>query len=50
MVLSGTAPSISADTWERITTAARELGYRARPYREGLADALAWFAHNGYLK
>jgi len=30
--------------------AARELGYRARPYREGLADALAWFAHNGYLK
>jgi dihydroflavonol-4-reductase len=30
--------------------AARELGYRARPYREGLVDALAWFGRNGYLK
>jgi dihydroflavonol-4-reductase len=30
--------------------AERELGYRARPYREGLADALAWFAQAGYLK
>jgi dihydroflavonol-4-reductase len=25
------------------------LGYRARPYREGLADALQWFGAEGYL-
>jgi dihydroflavonol-4-reductase len=30
--------------------AERELGYRARPYREGLADALEWFRQAGYLK
>lgn len=30
--------------------AERELGYRARPYREGLRDALSWFGQNGYLK
>ncbi|HWA63243.1 MAG TPA: hopanoid-associated sugar epimerase [Caulobacteraceae bacterium] len=30
--------------------AERELGYHARPYREALADALAWFAAEGYLK
>jgi dihydroflavonol-4-reductase len=29
--------------------AKRELGYTARPYREGLKDALTWFAANGYL-
>jgi dihydroflavonol-4-reductase len=29
--------------------ASRELGYAARPYREGLKDAHAWFAANGYL-
>ena len=27
-----------------------ELGYRARPYREGLADAIAWFQGAGYIK
>ena len=26
-----------------------ELGYAARPYQEGLKDALAWFAAEGYL-
>jgi dihydroflavonol-4-reductase len=26
-----------------------ELGYRARPYVEGLSDALAWFRHAGYV-
>jgi dihydroflavonol-4-reductase len=26
-----------------------ELGYSARPYREGLEDALAWFGAEGYL-
>jgi dihydroflavonol-4-reductase len=29
--------------------AQRELGYTARPYKEGLKDALAWFRENGYL-
>jgi dihydroflavonol-4-reductase len=29
--------------------AERELGYRARPYREALADALAWFRREGYV-
>ncbi len=29
--------------------AERELGYRARPYREALADALAWFGREGYV-
>jgi len=30
--------------------AERELGYRARPYREALADAIGWFRQAGYLK
>jgi len=30
--------------------AERELGYRARPYREGLHDALDWFRDAGYLE
>jgi dihydroflavonol-4-reductase len=30
--------------------AKRELGYTARPYQEGLKDALGWFRENGYLK
>ena len=29
--------------------AKRDLGYTARPYREGLKDALSWFRENGYL-
>jgi dihydroflavonol-4-reductase len=29
--------------------AERELGYTARPYGEGLSDALDWFRANGYL-
>ena len=32
------------------TKAERELGYRARPYREALADALAWFKAAGYVR
>ena len=27
-----------------------ELGYKARPYREALGDALAWFAAAGMLR
>ena len=30
--------------------AERELGYRARPHGEGLADAIEWFGRAGYLK
>jgi dihydroflavonol-4-reductase len=30
--------------------AERELGYKARPYREALVEALAWFRANGYIK
>ncbi len=30
--------------------AKRELGYKARHYREGLKDAMGWFGENGYLK
>jgi dihydroflavonol-4-reductase len=30
--------------------AERELGYRARPYTEAIAEAIAWFRQNGYLK
>ncbi|MGC1776813.1 MAG: hopanoid-associated sugar epimerase [Xanthobacteraceae bacterium] len=30
--------------------AERELGYSARPYREAVADAIAWFRQHGYLK
>jgi len=30
--------------------AERELGFRARPYREALADALAWFKQAGYVR
>jgi dihydroflavonol-4-reductase len=29
--------------------ARRELGYVARPYKDGLKDALSWFGENGYL-
>ena len=30
--------------------ARRRLGYVSRPYREGLADAIAWFGAHGYLR
>lgn len=30
--------------------AERELGYKPRPAREAIADAVAWFAANSYLK
>ena len=30
--------------------AERELGYRARPYIEAIAEATAWFRQHGYLK
>jgi dihydroflavonol-4-reductase len=30
--------------------ARRELGYTSRPYREAIADAIAWFKQAGYLR
>jgi dihydroflavonol-4-reductase len=30
--------------------ARRELGYTSRPYREAIADAIAWFEQAGYLR
>jgi dihydroflavonol-4-reductase len=30
--------------------AARELGYRPRPARDAIVDAVTWFRANGYLK
>jgi dihydroflavonol-4-reductase len=30
--------------------AERELGFHARPYTEGLQQAVQWFRENGYLK
>jgi dihydroflavonol-4-reductase len=30
--------------------AERELGYRSRPYQQGVADALGWFRAAGYLR
>jgi len=30
--------------------AKHELSYRARPYEEAIADAIAWFRRHGYLK
>jgi dihydroflavonol-4-reductase len=30
--------------------AERELGYRARPYAEGLSDAVTWFRQAGYVR
>jgi dihydroflavonol-4-reductase len=29
--------------------AERDLGFRARPYRDALADAINWFRAAGYL-
>jgi dihydroflavonol-4-reductase len=30
--------------------AERELNYRARPFGEAIAEAIAWFRQHGYLK
>jgi dihydroflavonol-4-reductase len=30
--------------------ATRDLGFAARPYAEGLSDAVGWFRHAGYLR
>lgn len=56
--LTGKEPFVTADALTMAkyhmffssAKAVRELGYNARPYREALAEALAWFAQAGYLK
>ena len=56
--LRGVAPFITVDGLRMArhrmffddSKARRELGYVSRPYREGLADAIAWFRAHGYLK
>ena len=55
--LTGKEPFLTADAlrmsryrmYFSSAKAARELGYAARPYQEGLRDAHAWFAAQGYL-
>jgi dihydroflavonol-4-reductase len=32
------------------TKARTQLGYTSRPYRDGIADAIAWFRQHGYLR
>jgi dihydroflavonol-4-reductase len=56
--ITGKEPFLTRDSLKMAThhmyfssaKAERELGYSARPYREALADAVAWFKANGYLK
>ena len=56
--LTGRAPFVTRDALKMAAhhmffssaKAEAELGYRARPYREALSDALAWFGQAGYLK
>jgi dihydroflavonol-4-reductase len=55
--LTGKEPLLSVDSlrmsryhmYFTSAKAERELGYRSRPYTEGVADALAWFRSVGYL-
>lgn len=54
--VTGTAPGITVDgvklarhhMYFSSRRAETELGYRARPAREALADAIQWFRDNGY--
>ena len=56
--LRGVAPFITVDGLRMAghrmffddSKARRELGYVSRPYREGLADAIAWFRGHGLLR
>jgi dihydroflavonol-4-reductase len=55
--LTGKEPMLTADALRMSRyrmffsseKAKRELGYRARPYVQGLEDALGWFGAKGYL-
>lgn len=56
-LVSGREPRVTVDSvrmarkrmYFSAAKAERELGYRARPAREALADALAWFRSHGYV-
>ena len=56
--LTGKEPFLTADALRMSrykmffssAKAERELGYRARPYRMALADAIAWFKQAGYIR
>jgi dihydroflavonol-4-reductase len=56
--VNGKEPFLTADAlkmarYKMFFTSAKAtatLGYSARPYREGLADAIAWFKSAGFLK
>jgi dihydroflavonol-4-reductase len=56
--LTGKTPFVTVDALKMAAhtmffssaKAERELGYQARPYGEGLKDAVAWFGEAGYLK
>jgi dihydroflavonol-4-reductase len=55
--ITGKAPMLTRDALDMAAhhmfftsaKAERELGYKARPHGEALADALAWFRQAGYL-
>ena len=56
--LTGKEPFITADGLRMAkhrmffssAKAQRELGYRARPYKSGIEDAILWFRQAGYIK
>ncbi len=56
--LSGSEPFLTVDALRMSehhmffssARAQRELGFRARPYAEAIADALAWFRGAGYIR
>jgi dihydroflavonol-4-reductase len=56
--LTGKEPFLTADAlrmsrYQMFFSSAKakaKLGFAARPYREGLRDALSWFGAQGYLK
>ena len=55
--MTGKEPFLTADALKMAghkmffssAKASAELGYTARPYREALTDAVAWFRQAGYL-
>ena len=51
-MVGGQVPDLAAEQSSREHTekAVRELGYRPRPAREAIVDAVNWFRANGYLK
>jgi dihydroflavonol-4-reductase len=56
--LTGTAPFATRDGLRMArhymffndAKARRDLGYTSRPYREAIADAIAWFKQSGYVR